>query len=260
MRKSVRAAGIEGPRVYHSDVRWSVLLLAFAMLAADCGGNVFSRKYEYEEDIFLNLDGSATVYVNASLPALVALRGVDLPVDPRARLDRRVVRRIYDTPASRVANVSASRRDNRRYVHLRIDVPDVNRLASTPGFAWATYAMALVDGTYEFRQTIGSAAGKAVGDVGWTGRELVAVRLHLPSRVTFHNSPSRAVERGNIIVWEQPLAARVKGDPLEVVVRMESESILVHTLTLFGATIVAVVATFAMVIWLIRRRHAAQAA
>ena len=45
-----------------------------------------------------------------------------------------------------------------------------------------------------------AAAGQDVGDVGWDGEELVAVRLHLPSRVTFHNSPSREIQRGNIIV------------------------------------------------------------
>jgi hypothetical protein len=233
-------------------------LWLLAVLAADCGGNPFSRKYEYEEDVFLNLDGSATMYVNASLPALVALRGADLPVDPRARLDRRAVRRLYDTPVSHVANVSASRRDNRRYVHLRIDVPDIRKLADAPAFAWSTYVMRPEDGTYEFAQTLRDSAGRSVGGVGWTGRELVAVRLHLPSRVTFHNSPSREVERGNIIVWEQPLAERVTGAPLEIVVRMDTESILARTLTLFGLMIVAVAFTFAVVVWWIKSRSRGQ--
>ena len=50
-------------------------LLATIATSIDCSG-VLSRKYEYEEDIYLALDGSATVYVNAAVPALVALRGV----------------------------------------------------------------------------------------------------------------------------------------------------------------------------------------
>ena len=74
-----------------------------------------------------------------------------------------------------------------------------------------------------------------VGNVGWSGDELVAFRLHLPSRVPFHNPPSHEIERGNIIAWEQPLAARLKGEPVDIEVHMETESILVRTLTLFAS-------------------------
>ena len=38
------------------------------------GGGLF-RQYEYEEEVYVSLDGTATVYVNASLAALNALRG-----------------------------------------------------------------------------------------------------------------------------------------------------------------------------------------
>ena len=54
--------------------------------------------------------------------------------------------------------------------------------------------------------------------------------------------------------WEQPLAARLKGEPLDVEVRMEPESILYSTLLLFGATVVAAAITFAVVIWWVVRR------
>ena len=88
---------------------------------------------------------------------------------------------------------------------------------------------------------MGSAAGQGVGNVGWDGTELMAVRLHLPSKVTWHNAPSKRVERGNIIVWEQSLAERQKGAPVEIVARMETQSILFRTLALFGAMGVLVV-------------------
>ena len=67
------------------------LVLVSVLLSTACGG-IVARKYEYEEEIFLALDGSASVYVNASVPALVALRSMNLPLDPAARLDRQVVR------------------------------------------------------------------------------------------------------------------------------------------------------------------------
>ena len=64
---------------------WVVIALAAAVAAAGCGSGVLKKQYEYEEELYLSLDGSATLSVNASVPALVALRGVDLNVSPRVR-------------------------------------------------------------------------------------------------------------------------------------------------------------------------------
>ncbi len=241
-------------------VRRVWVALCAALLLAACGANPLSRKYEYEEELYLDLDGSATVYVNAAVPALVALRGADLPLDPAARLDRQDVRALYETPVSRVANISTSRRDGRRYVHLRIEVEDVRRLGEAPMFAWSTYRLAVGDEAAEYAQRVGAATGRDVGEVGWSGAELVAFRLHLPSRVTFHNSPTKEIRRGNIIAWEQPLEARRQGVPVDIEVRMDSESILANTLLLFGSMIVLVAVTFAGFIWFIRGRGAGRPA
>jgi hypothetical protein len=224
------------------------------LLLAACSANPLSRKYEYEEDTYVNLDGSATVYVNAAVPALVSLRGVDLPLDASARLDRNDVRAIFETAVSRVANVSTSRRAGRRYVHVRVEVADIRRLGEAGPFAWSVYGLSVSDAAAEYTQQVGASAGRAVADVGWTGSELVAFRLHLPSRVTFHNSPSREIRRGNIIVWEQPLAERQRGTPIEIDVRMDSDSILANTLLLFGAMIVLVCLSFIGFVWFIRSR------
>jgi|GEM_PF-4715720 len=64
------------------------LALACALTAAACGGarSPFRTPPEYEEEIYLSLDGSATVTVNASVASLVALRGVSLDVDPQGRV------------------------------------------------------------------------------------------------------------------------------------------------------------------------------
>jgi len=236
-------------------VRLAFALVLIAVLASIACGNVIARKYEYEEEIFLSLDGSATVYVNASVPALVALRGAALPLDPNARLDRAVVRDFFNTPVSQVESVTTSRREGRRYVHLRLTVPDIRRLGEAPPFAWSTYRYAEGD-TMEFTQQMQASAGKEVGSVGWDGDELIAVRLHLPSVITDNNTPIK-VQRGNILVWEQPLAERIKGAPLEVRARMEKESILFRTLALFAAMGVLVVLTFVAVIWYVRSRRPA---
>jgi hypothetical protein len=213
-----------------------------------------SRKYEYEEDLYLALDGSATVYVNASVPALVALHGLNLDVDPKSRLDRAAVRAMFESPAAHVESITTSRRDNRRYVHLRIAVPDVRRLGDAPPFAWSRYSIERSNGVIKYHQVIGAMGGRAVGNVGWTGAERVAIRLHLPSRVPFHNSPTREIERGNIIVWEQTLSDRRKGQPLDIEVHLETQSILARTLVLFGFMVALAAATFTLVIWLVMRR------
>jgi len=216
--------------------------------------SAISRKYEYDEDIYLALDGTATVYVSASIPALVALRGFDLDVNPRARFNRQKIRALFESPVTTVASVTGSRRDNRRYAHVRLEVSDITRLHEASAFAWSRYALEQQDGVLIYRQTVGASAARDVGNIGWRGSELVAFRLHLPSRVPFHNSPAREIERGNIIRWEQPLTDRFRGQPVSIEVHLERESILIQTLTLFIITIALAAATFALAIWWILRR------
>jgi hypothetical protein len=215
---------------------------------------VLSVRYEYDEEIYLGLDGSATVYVNASVPALVALRGAPLDVDPRARLDRNDVVQFFTSPVTEVQSVTTSRRDNRRYVHVRLTVRDIRRLSEATPFAWSRYSLNDVDRLVRFTQDVGPPATRDVGNVGWNGSEMVAFRYHLPSRIPFHNAASRAIERGNIIRWEQPLASRIKGEPVAIRIDMETESILVQTLFLFALTAFAALSTLAIAVWLVRRR------
>jgi hypothetical protein len=231
------------------------LAAAALVVAVACGGGGPFREYEYEEEVFLSLDGSATVYVNSSVAALDALRGTSFDPRPRARLDRNEVRRLYETSVSHVTRVTASRRHNRRFVHLRVEVDDVRRLGEAGPFAWSAYELQRDGDLVKYRQSIGAPAeGLGVGEVGWTGRELVAFRLHLPSEITYHNAGAENLRRGNILVWEQPLADRLRGAPLTLEVRMAGESILYRTLLLFGVTLAAVVIAFAgVILWVLRR-------
>jgi hypothetical protein len=156
-----------------------------------------------------------------------------------------------------VSSVTLSRREGRRYVHVRLRVPDIRKLSEARPFAWSTYRYQQHGNEFEYSQTLGAAAGQSPGDAGWSGSELIAVRLHLPSKVTFHNSPSKSIERGNIVVWEELLTERQKGTPVEIVARMETQSILFRTLALFAAMAVLVVFTFIGVIWFVKTRKPA---
>jgi hypothetical protein len=224
------------------------LVALAATLASGCASGGLFQQYEYEEDIYLSLDGTAAVYVNSSVAALNALRGTSLDTSPTARLDRDGVRQFYTTPVTHVRQVSQSRRSGRRFLHVRLDVDDVRRLGATPPFQWSRYEFRRQDEGYVYQQSIGAASNKDVGDVGWNGHERVAFRLHLPSKITYHNAGVQNFRRGNILVWEQSLSDRLHGTPLVLDARMQTQSILYRTLLLFGATFVAVAVTFAIVI------------
>jgi hypothetical protein len=232
---------------------WRAAALVVAAVAAatltGCSGSTgLFRQYEYEEEIYLSLDGTATVDVNASIPAINALRGSAFDTRPASRVDRDAVRAFYTSPVTNVRQVSQSRRSGRRFVHVRMDVDDISRLGEAPPFHWSSYSLRREGDLYVFRQSIGAAANRPVGDVGWNGSEAVAFRVHVPSKITYHNAGVGNYLRGNILVWEQSLVDRLHGKPLALDARMQTRSILYRTIILFGLTLLLVAATFAFVI------------
>jgi hypothetical protein len=231
----------------------TAVALACALAATACGGrSPFRVQPEYEEEIYLALDGTATVNVNASIASLVALRGFDLNVDPRGRVDRADVRRYFEGRGVQVTSVSLGRRDGRRFAHVAMDVADIRRLSQLAPFAWSRYRFEPRGDIVEYEQSVGAPSGRPVVDAGWNGSEIVSFRIHVPSEILYHNTDS--VQRGNILEWAQPLTARLKGEELALQVNMEPRSILYSTLLLFGATVVAAALTFAVVIWLVARK------
>jgi hypothetical protein len=235
----------------------ALAIASVLMVAAGCSAGRFFRPYEYEEDMYLSLDGSATVYVNSSIAALNALRGTSFDAGPRARIDREQVRSYFETPVTHVhGRVATSRRSDRQFVHVRLDVPDIRRLHEAAPFAWSTYQFTRDNSQYLYEQQVaGPPSPATVADQGWSGREMVAFRLHLPSKITFHNTGTNP-RRGNILVWEQTLAERLHGVPLTLEARMQTQSILYRTLWLFGATFVTVAVSFGLLLWWILRRGA----
>lgn len=241
----------------------ALLVALIAAVSVSCGGGVFGKQYEYEEDMTIALDGSATIVVNSSLPALVALRGLDVPVDPNARPNRDRIREMYSTPVTSVTRVSRPwSRKGRRFIQVRVQVADVRRLHEAPPFAWSKYTLKEESGELVLTQTVGPSAMKpgALKNYGWDGSEIVAFRLHLPSKITYHNSRSLETnepldpERGNILRWEQHLADRLDNRSVEIEVKIENKSILYRTLWLFaGAFAAAVVLIAGMIWWFLRR-------
>jgi hypothetical protein len=258
VRRQPKALKAPGLVTRHSSlvtvvVSWAVLV---ALLGASaCGGGGWFREYEYHEQTFVNLNGSARVVVSSSLLALRELHGFDVPTDPVAPIDREAIGKLFESPVTRGVYVSRPwRRHGRAYVRVELQAPDVERLSEAAPFRWSRYALTRRGAEYVYRQRVGPPIAKPSGAGPWTGEELVAFRLHLPSKVLFHNSPTRAVERGNIVTWEQPLAARLAGDPIDIEVRLHPQTILYRTLIIFGAALGAAIALMASLVWWMRRK------
>jgi len=250
-------------------------LLAIVMAAAGaaaCGmPNPLGPDYEYEEDLALSLDGSATLDINASVLALNALKGLSLNSDVSARTDqlRDQVRAAYESPYASVGRIRTWTRRGRRFVGIRLSVPDIHALPNAAPFAWAKYELRRNGDQVTFRQTLSKPPPSVVTLPPWRGDELVAFRLHLPARIRFQNSryldggPSRPASRGNIITWEQRLHQRLQGKPIAYAedttpdvmeARMDGQSILYRTLWLFGIAFSAALLVLAGLIWLTMRR------
>ena len=186
--------------------------------------------------------------------SLNALRGSTFDTDPAKAPERNAVRAFFTSPGTTVERITLSRRSNRRYVHVRLAVSNVEALSAAPPFAWSTYSFKRDGDLFYYKQSVAASAGKDVGNVGWRGDEIIAFRMHLPSKIAYHNAGAGNLLRGNILVWEQPLSERLRGTPLTLDARMETQSILYRTLALFGTTFVAVAALFALLLWAILRR------
>ena len=114
---------------------------------------------------------------------------------------------MFEGPGVEVGSVRVSRRDGRRFVHVRVDVDDIRQLSRLAPFSWSSYQFRRRGEVLGYKQGLGPPSRRAVGDVGWNGNELVAFRMHIPSVIAFHNAPSKKVQRGNILEWEQPLVS-----------------------------------------------------
>ncbi len=224
------------------------LAVVAALAAAGCGRGLL-RQFEYDEDVYLALDGTATVYVNGSLPAFVALRGADFDVNPAARFDKDRIAAFFESPGVRVVRVTSSRRQGRRFAHVRLEVADIRKLPQARAFSWATIRFERVDNVYRFREDLGASANRPVATAGWTGTEVVGFRLHLPSKIAYHNAGADNLLRGNILAWEQTLSDRLAGQGLEMEARMEPTTILYHTLWLFIGSMAAAFTVLALIIW-----------
>ncbi len=210
-------------------------------------------RYEYEHELWLRVDGSGTVYVTGRPALWAAFKGVGTAEDPENTISLEEVRRLFERSGLRVRKVIRVRRAGQTYIFASADFQDVNALSASAAFPDLDLRL-----TREGEQLRLAGAWKPPGAMRAAGPDervgLMAVRLHLPSKVREHKNAFAGVERGNIVTWRQDVAQAFQGRRLEFGALMDRRSILLATVTLFLGSIIAAVATIGLVLYLIYRR------
>lgn len=215
----------------------AVVLLALA--AAAC------PVYEYEEEVFLEVDGAGRFRLSGStalFPAFHDLSGA-------MTLDE--VRAHFEAPGVELTSVRETRRGGRTFVHVQGRFDDWNDLCGHPAFRHRECRLLGSDESLELRLVVPPArTGRSTGRAPADAR--IAFRFHFPSSVSYHNSPT-GLERGNILRWERE-ARELGREPFRIEAHFGRRSVLATTLTILVAALAIVVLSVALtLVFLVRK-------
>src|SRR5437899_4500345 len=224
----------------------AVLALLLAVTLRGCVA------YDYEHEFWLRVDGSGSVSVTARPELWAAMKGLTgaQAADPdRARA---AVRAVLESSGLRVQRVTLTHRRGRPYIFVSASFDDVNSLAGTAAFPDLELRLRR-DGEHlrldgKWRRPPGLPDPPPAARDG-----LMAVRFHLPSKVYSHRNAFGGVERGNIVGWRETVAEGLAGRPLEFGADLDARSLLLSTVGLFAAAILAAAALVtAILLWVVR--------
>lgn len=225
--------------------RWLLLFLAAGLSAC--------AAYEYEEDVFLQVDGSGTLRVSGSAAMLGAL--FELEESTTSDLAS-----YFDRGGFALDTVRETERDGRRFLHVSGRFADWNELCRHPAFR--PRRCRLVRGGDELTLELEVPAARGGAPPGVEPDAVVAFRFHLPSTVRFHNAPE-PIQRGNILEWERSVSDYFGDEPVAVQIRFDRESVLATTFWILalalGTVVVGVAAAVGLMVRKGRRQLAAEA-
>jgi hypothetical protein len=208
--------------------------------------------YEYEHEIWLQVDGSGVVNVTGRPALWTAFKSLPLDEsDPEAM--KVAARKLLEDSGLEVRRVTVTRRRGHRYLFVSAVFKDVNRISYTRAFPDLRVGLRREDGRLimdgSWQRPIEALPGAAK-----EGDGLMAVRFHLPSKVYSHRHAADGVERGNILGWRQDTAAAFEGERLEFGATMDERSILSSTVMLFAGAVVLAVVLLSVALWAVVRQ------
>lgn len=225
-------------------------LAALLLLAAALRG---CAHYEYEHEIWLNVDGSGTVHVTGRPALWTAFK--NLPLDPAGEPEaqERAARELVLRSGLQVTRVRTVTRRGQRYLFVAAEFRDVNRISYSPAFPDLRVGLRReggrlqLDGSWQRPvEALPGGEGDAVGQI--------AVRFHLPSKVYRHRNAAFGVERGNILGWLLETKDALRGGRIEFGAEMDERSILSSTVMLFAGAVVLAAAIVGLGLWAVVRR------
>jgi hypothetical protein len=224
-------------------------LAAALLLVATFRGCV---RYEYEHEFWLRVDGSGSVRVTGRPALWTAFKGLPLGDEDPAAV-KKAARALFERSGLEVRKVVVARRRGHRYLSVTADFKDVNRISYTPAFPDLRLGIRRDAGRLEldgsWQRPLEAVPG---GDDARDG--LMAVRLHLPSKVYSHRRAAEGLERGNILTWRQETATALDGGRIEFGAELDERSILFSTVMLFAGAVVLAVLLLAVALWVLVRR------
>jgi hypothetical protein len=189
--------------------------------------------YEYEEEIFLEVDGSGRIRMSGSTAAIETLHG------RRAEAAESLFEGIE------VHSIRETMREGRKLVHVEASFPDWESLCRVPAFRERSCRFTRGESDRELELLVPAAPAVAPVDP----EAPVAFRFHFPSAVRYHNSPG-GIERGNIVSWKRPFG----GSPLEVHARFDRRTLLGERISVMGKALFLVVASIGSALLWMRRK------
>ena len=224
------------------------LLVPWALALPVC------TSYEYEEEVFLEVDGSGRLRVSGSSEILQALHG---PNGPNGTTTSSMTSR-FEGRGFELDSVRETEREGRKFVHVQGRFADWNELCAHPAFADRECRLDVTDDD-ELELTL--SLPRPEGDIpeAIPPDATLALRFHFPSTVLYHNSRGD-IERGNIIGWERTASEHFDATNLVVEARFERRSVLSTTVVILGTAVAVVLFSVALALFLMVRKGRRQLA
>ena len=214
----------------------AVLLLLLA--GTGCGA------YEYEEEVYLEVDGSGEIRMSGSTTAVAALHGLDEATAESAKA-------LFEGEGVELLSALETERERRKFVHVQARFSDWEKLCRIPAFR--ARRCRLAKGEEGLALELSLPSPRAAAPESLDPQALLALRYHFPGTIQYHNSPGD-IERGNILSWKRTLREHFAGRPLDLAVRFDRRTILAATARVMGLALGLVLASIATALWVMVRK------
>jgi hypothetical protein len=213
-----------------------ILLVLFA--ASGCA------TYEYEEEVFLEIDGSGEIRMSGSTEAVAALHDLESTgLEPAKAL--------FTGEGVTLVSSVQTERGGRKFVHVRARFSHWEDLCRLPAFRERGCRFA--EGTEGLVLELSLPSPRMKLPESLDPQALLALRYHFPSTIHYHNSPGD-IERGNILSWKRTLREHFAGRPLDLAVRFDRRTILETTARVVGLALGLVLTSIATALFVMVRK------